>query len=390
MASPYKMKFSPSHSKRWINCAGSARLVAEIPPQPSSKHAMEGTAAHELASNCLKLGQDAVEWVGEEIEVEEKLFKVTEEMAENVQIYLDTVRGDLEENGLTTEELSVETKFQVEGIACLKGTNDASFSSPMGKLYVYDYKHGAGTYVEVEDNSQLQIYALGAMEKAGWVNEEVEIVIVQPRYEREGLNRVRRWTISKEDLTVFKGAVQLAIDRCMDPMAPCTPGSWCKESFCPAFGVCPAVRTKAMSVVDKDNKSLVFPDPAKLTPEEVAKVLEASSLIAAWAKAVRDHAERQAIDLGVNIPGYKLISKKGRRAWIDEMLTENEFEHEFGDAIYDKKLKSPAQLEKVVGKDRVKELTQIPDKGLELVPEGAKGDAVAAPNQVFKVIEGGE
>jgi len=333
--------------------------------------------------------QNADEWLGEKIEVDGKIFKVTENMAENVQIYLDAVREDLKENGIPEKELDVEQKFEIDlGSERITGTNDASFSSPMGKLYVYDYKHGVGTYVEVEDNKQLKIYALGAMEEAGWVNDVIEICIVQPRYDREGLDRVRRWTLTKEELLAFKKEVQAGINECLDPMAPCKPGAWCGKTFCPAFGVCPAVRTEIVAVVDEESTALRFPEPNTLTPEQIVKVLEASNLISGWAKAVRDYAERQAIELGLQIPGYKLVRKFGRRAWTDEMLTENEFEPEYGDAIYDKKLKSPAQLEKVVGKERVKELVSIPDKGLELVPETAKGDAVlSAPGQVFEVIE---
>lgn len=387
MESPYKMKFSPSHAERWMNCPGSPRLCAELPPRPSSKHAMEGTAAHELAALCLKNDEDASNWIGEELEVEDRVFKVTEEMADAVQVYLDAIWSDLKDNGLTPKDLSIEKKFEIEGIACLKGTNDASFSSPLGKLYVYDYKHGAGTYVNVEENPQLLIYAIGAMQLAGWVNDEIEVVIVQPRYRDESVEPVRRWSVSKTDLLAFKVSAQLAIDNACDPSAPLKPGTWCGKTFCPAFGVCPGVRKKAVAVVDEQSAALVFPDPARLTPEQIGKVLESSGLIADWAKSVRAYAEQQVKALGVKIPGYKLIEKKGRRAWVDELAVENELGPEFGEDIYEKKLKSPAQMDKVAGKERVKELVSIPNNGTELVPESAKGEEVQGAEQVFSVLE---
>jgi hypothetical protein len=383
-----KLKFSPSHSERWMNCPGALQLCATLPVPPSSKHAMEGTAAHELAANCLKMRQNAEEWVGEYIEVEDKKFKVTEEMALNVQIYLDAVRGDMEENGVPHRELSIETKFEVDlGSERITGTNDASFSSPLGMLYVYDYKHGAGMYVEVVENTQLMLYAVGAMKKAGWVNEAVEVVIVQPRFTREEVAPVRRWEVSKLSLCAFIAKAKNAIEDAKKKDAPLVPGPWCGKTFCPAFGQCPGVRKEVVAVVDEASTALRFPDPANLSPAQIAKVLEGSKLISEWAKAVRDYAESQARDFGAEIPGYKLIQKYGRRAWTDELMVENEFEHEFGDAIYDKKLKSPAQMEKVVGKDRVKDLTSVAEKGLELVPETAKGEAVTA-DKVFEVIKG--
>ena len=196
-AKPYKLKFSPSSSKRWMNCAGSVRLVAELPKKPSGKFALEGTAAHELASTCLENGDNADEWIGEEIEVEDEVFKVNQNMADAVQVYLDAVRQDLEDNGIDQSALSIEQKFQIDGIACLKGTNDASFSSLLGQLFVYDYKHGVGLYVDVKDNPQLMIYAIGAMQLEGWVNESIKIVIAQPRYRDDSQPKVRSWDLSK-------------------------------------------------------------------------------------------------------------------------------------------------------------------------------------------------
>lgn len=386
-----KLKFSPSHSARWMNCPGALQLCAKLPVPKSSKHAMEGTAAHELAANCLKLRQNADEWIGEVIEVEDSKYTVTAEMAENVQVYLDAVRKDMEENGVPFSELQVETEFKIQfGTEIIKGTNDASFCSPLGKMYVYDYKHGAGTFVEVVENTQLLIYAIGAMEREGMLNSEVEIIIVQPRFRMEEVPAVRGWAISKNDLLKFRDLVTMSIECAKKKGAELIPGDWCAKSFCPAFGLCPAVRSTAVAVVDEESTALTFPDPANLSPEQIAKVLEGSKLISEWAKAVRGYAETQAIEFGVKIPGYKLIQKKGRRAWTDEVATENEFEHEFGDVIYDKKLKSPAQLECIVGKDRVKELVSIPEKGLELVPNSAKGEAVQSVETVFEVIPEGE
>ena len=375
-----KLKFSPSASKRWMNCPGALRLGLEFPPQESSKFAMEGTAAHELAANCLTNRQEAHEWIGEPIEVEDKIFVVTEEMAENVQVYLDAVRKDMDNEGVPFGELSVEKKFSLEGLP-VAGTNDASFSAPMGDLYVYDLKFGKGMYVEVEDNSQLKIYALGAWEEARCVNDVIHIIIAQPRYEQA--DPVRMQTLTAEDLLDFKAELEIAVKECEKPKAKCHPGDWCK--WCPAFGLCPAVTEKAVAVA-MPSLDITFPQPADMTPENISKVMELSGLISEWSKAVHGYAEKTAKDTGVAYPGYKLIQKKGRRAWVDEVAVENEFEHEFGEVIYDKKVKSPAQLQKIVGKDRVDVLTAIPDRGISLVSESAKGEPVGG-NNVFEKID---
>lgn len=375
-----KLKFSPSASKRWMNCPGSLRLGLQFPEQASSKYAMEGTAAHELAANCLKMKQDAHEWVGEPIEVEDKIFVVTEEMAEAVQVYLDAIRKDMADEGVPHSELKVETKFKLKGLP-VEGTNDASFSSPLGKLYVYDYKHGQGMYVEVQENSQLKIYDIGAWEAAGCVNDETRITIVQPRF--EGAEPVRSQDLTSEELIAFKKELAAAVKECQKPKADLYAGDWCK--WCVAFGLCPAVSEKAVAIAMPDT-DIKFPPVDQMTPEYIVKVIELSELVSDWAKAVRAHAEKDAIDMGTTYPGFKLIQKKGRRAWVDEVAVENEFEHEYGEVIYDKKVKSPAQLEKIVGKDRVGNLTAIPNRGIALVPESAKGEPVGG-NTVFEKLD---
>ena len=380
MAKTEKLKFSPSASKRWMNCPGALRLGLQFPSQTSSKFAMEGTAAHELAANCLKMQQDACEWVGEPIEVEDKIFPVTENMAENVQVYLDAIRKDMDDEGVPHSELSVETKFSVKGLP-ITGTNDASFSSPLGKLYVYDYKHGQGMYVEVLDNSQLKIYALGAWEDVGCINEEINITIVQPRYEQA--DPIRTQPLTADELNLFRRELMEAVVACKKPKAKLCAGEWCK--WCPAFGLCPEVSQKAVQVA-MPKLDIKFPEPNQMTPENIVRVLELSGLISDWSKALYKHVEKTAMETGVEYPGYKLVRKFGRRAWVDEVAVENEFEHEYGEVIYDKKVKSPAQLQKIVGKDRVDNLTAIPDKGVQLVPESAKGEAVGAKS-VFNVIE---
>jgi len=387
MVKSVKLKLSPSHSKRWLNCSGSAALVATLPESPSSKHAAEGTAAHEVAWLCLEQREDACQWVGEKIETREAVFKVTPNMAEAVQVYLDAVRGDLKDNGVGIKELAIEKKFVIKvGGREIPGTNDASFSSLLGSLHVYDYKHGAGMYVEVVENTQLMIYALGAMDSAGWVNNSVVMTIVQPRYTRDEVNPVRSWTITREELLKFKEELAAGVAKALKPKAPLCPGLWCASTFCPAFGVCPAVRQSALAVVP-ELPVIQFPEPAKMTPEQIIKVMDMSGLVASWAKAVKAYAERSAIDLGVSYPGYKVIQKWGNRAWVDEMMVENEFENEFGDAIYDKKLKSPAKMDKLVGKDRVKDLVAKKNNGLELVHDSAKGEPVEDAGSVFEKIK---
>jgi hypothetical protein len=147
-------------------------------------------------------------------------------------------------------------------------------------------------------------------------------------------------------------------------------GDWCK--FCPAMSICEAKHGEIFAVVPAGP---TLPEPGALSVEQMVKVLTISATIADWAAAVHAHAESLA-RTGVKIPGYKLVAKKGHRKWIDELAVETAFEADFGDAIYTKALKSPTQLEKVVGKDKITEYVEVPVKEPQLVPESAKGEAI--------------
>jgi hypothetical protein len=87
-------------------CPGSVRLSAGIPGR-SSRYADEGTAAHQLAERCLTNGiMAAADCIGEVERVRGTDWPVTEEMAEAVQVSLDTVRGAFEHD--TDEDLIAE------------------------------------------------------------------------------------------------------------------------------------------------------------------------------------------------------------------------------------------------------------------------------------------
>ena len=363
-------KISPSHSKRWMNCPGSIVLAEKCPAQEQSKYAAEGTVAHEVASLCLSLERDADEYIGEMMESGDFTFKVTQDMAEHVQVYLDTIREDMAADGVPIEFLKVEQKFTLYNIdKKLYGTNDASYMNPFGMLRVYDLKYGKGMYVEVESNTQLLIYDLGAWQEQGEPY-NTEIVIVQPRYVSEGVDTVRRATYNSIQLKDFRRELRSAVDRINNGELTQNPGEWC--TFCPGMALCNAKKKEVLSVLPTE---INLPEPAMMSVNQMTKVMAIADRIAEWASSIHKHAESLA-KTGVTIPGYKLIKKRANRRWIDEMAVETEFEAEYGDDIYTKKLKSPAQLEKVAGKEAVADYTEVPDNGVQLVSEKAKSKAV--------------
>lgn len=366
---PVHSKIGASTCERWWNCPGSVRLVEACPPQKESPYAAEGTAAHELGEICLRDGSDAASHIGE---FAKNGYEFTDEMAEAVQMYLDVIRFDMATYDLKIEDIKIEHRFHLSHIDEMAyGTNDCNLPVFLDKVVVYDYKHGQGVAVDAEENKQLLYYALGAVELGEY--DTIEVVIVQPRaIHKDG--PIRRWTITADDLHIFANELRERIKLTKKPKAEVKAGVWCKKTFCPAMATCPAIRktveTEAMVIFDRPSPTL--PSPETLSPETLCRILDTMPLAEEWFKAVWAYAEAKANN-GDKLLGYKLVQGcEGNRKWSDEGRVSAEFFDVHGDKIYDIKLKSPAALEKVVGKKEIKKVNNLITRAegkIILVPE---------------------
>jgi glutaredoxin 2 len=374
-------------------CPGSVRAQEGMPDE-QSEYAREGTACHAVAALCLESGQDAVEYVDRVVEGVE----ITDEHAEAIQVYLDTVRSDKEARG---GKLLVERRFHLASLHPeFYGTSDCVAVGTDDVLRVYDLKMGVGKVVEVNGpdgaNPQLAFYALGALSTLPETLPvgEVELIVVQPRaFHRDGPVRRARVLIMHE-------LEQLAIDlvngarAALEPDAPRVAGDHC--TFCRAAPTCPALRDHVFDLAQLDfdeDKGMTHNgigdrtvNPVTMDNAKLAKVLDAADVIQSWLNAVRYHAHILA-DRGQTIPGYKLVTKRATRKWIDTARAESDLLFVFGldeSSIFGKKLLSPAQVEKLVPKADRKALAGLYDKassGTRLVREGAEAAEVAASAQ---------
>lgn len=371
-----------SSSHRWLSCPGSIRLSAGL-PKTTSSYADEGTAAHELAENCLRTKTNAAEHLGSLITVNGSVYEVDNEMAEAVQVYLDNVRCDLGEAGKGAV-LQIEQRFHLDWLyPGLFGTNDALVGQPFGLLRIYDYKHGAGVAVEATDNPQLMYYALGAA--YGDTYEEVELVVVQPRAQHPD-GPVRRCRLTVEELERWGREVLLPGARATEgPGAHLLTGGHCK--FCPALAICPAQRDKALAVAREAFAQAQPPSPEALTPQELRKILDAADLVEAWLAACRVHA-KMLLEQGLVVPediGHKLVAGRATRRWIDEDEAAATLEM-LGVDPYERKLKSPAQAEKSTKKGALDQLITT-TRGTQMVPVSDKREALQPAALTFGEVE---
>jgi hypothetical protein len=91
-----------------------------------------------------------------------------------------------------------------------------------------------------------------------------------------------------------------------------------------------------------------------ISPEGYSNALIIADRVEEWAKEIRSMAQ-QALENGIVIPGFKLVPKRPTRQWVNdegalEALKEMGLEL---DELTETKLRSPAQLEKVLKKHKL-------------------------------------
>lgn len=369
-------------------------------PDTSSEFADEGTAAHDLAAMALTSGNDARAYLGRIIQVKDsgREFEVDEDMAANVQIYLDNVREYIQGG-----ELMVEQRVDFSHVVNVPdqgGTSDAIIITADGdEIQVHDLKYGRGVRVDAEDNEQLRLYALGALNEYGMVGDfkRVRMVIHQPR-----LNHLSEAVCTIDEIEKFsthageRAYHSIQVLNSEKPEAivhHLVPGEkqcqWCKaKADCPKlarhveesvgadFEVMPTIADGALI----NNTVTIAPD------ESLAIKMKAVDLIEDWCKAVRAEVERRLFD-GVPVPGYKLVEgKRGNRAWSNaaEVETTMKSMRLKIEEMYDFKLISPTSAEKLakagtIGKrqwPRLQELITQSEGKPSVAPESDKRPAL--------------
>lgn len=375
---------SPSGAHRWMACPGSVRMEQGM-PDTSNEYSAEGTALHDLAALCLRTQQDAAAFTGRIFTVDGYDFEIDEDRAEAVQTYVETVRDYQRSTGGT---LFVESKLPIghlTGEPDAEGTGDAVLVCD-DEIIVIDAKFGRGVAVSAEDNPQLKLYALGAVEQYGAIAEfkRARLVIVQPRL----ASVPSEWPIDMPDLMRFADQVKERANHAMAVLRSekaeavehhLRPSeSACK--WCKAKPVCPKLASEVEKIVGAEFEVIAEQGPPEVPPAErldlqmdfaqeaegaaqfLANCMSAVGMVEDWCKAVRAETERR-LTSGVPVPGYKLVEgRAGPRKWTTpeevEQLLRKTFRLTIEEA-YNLKLISPTQAEKVLAKESPKRWAKL-------------------------------
>jgi hypothetical protein len=365
-------------------CPGSINLSRGLPTY-STEYSREGTAAHNLMEKALlsRTKLEPADYVGEMMsDGEGGEVEVTEEMAEAVKMFTDHARTRWGEG----TPIGVEAKFNLAPLGPpedMFGTTDHwAYDGETRTLFIDDYKHGQGVVKEAIENEQLMYYGVGGLLVLGnrYPVDRVVLTIVQPRaYHPDG--PIRSWSTTPAELLDFVGLLFDAARATQDPAAPLVPGEHCR--FCPAAGVCPAKKIEAQALAQIEFETLPEfgpPAPATLPVEVLADMATKFHILKDWMKQSEALIEAK-LRSGEEVPGFKLVERRKTRRWVDPSATEQFLKEEgYSPDEYNEtpELKSPAQIEKLVGKKNLpKDLVVAKSSGYTLAKEGDARPAVA-------------
>lgn len=429
-------RLSASGTKEWGNCGGQLALIALLPEgsrDDTNDAARLGTCAHALLETCLQEGVDAEAYhdriiviQGEGSPQEETVILkargkapkdptvfwalVDENMEEAVQQAIDYVRSRLMHHfgDPDTKAAVLSKRMRLEQRLTILvarddsfGTGDIIIDAWPEELENLDYKHGERVAVEILDeegpNKQLQSYALGCAEEAGWDYGLYTYGIIQPRASHPD-GRIRTHSSSPDELREFKAwltnaasnvdrAFELLHEVCSDTpdgssaveladvlfkaglLVPGSQCKWCKAKFNPAFGQwCPAQRSKAEEVAQMDfadnppeDLALAVEDRVPLDQYELAQMRRWVPFLEQLAKAVKAAADKRAF-AGDSLPGFKLVRGKttGRKFITQRQATDTET----GEPIFLEDGETPMMVD--VTREwlvqQLLEVYQVPDK----------------------------
>ena len=371
-------RLSASAAHRWLACPGSVNLGGK---NTTSAYAAEGTFAHSIAAKCLEDSSlSASDFLLKQDVIDGHPVECGLEMVEAVNVYLDEVAADLKEGDLCWVEMPLLKALSAID-KDLGGTADYVRYRPIDKtLRVFDFKYGSGTYVEADSNEQLKIYALGAMLEVKAPIVEVEVTIVQPRF--EGARPVRSWKFPAIEILEFAASIEDAAKLSRQPFAPLAAGDHCK--FCPGAAVCPELERKQHALVAAEFDFLGAYEPSRL-----AAALASIPLVKERIKAIEEFAYQEA-SAGKEIPGFKLVDKRPVRKWKSEGDVIEWAQAQAIDPYAPRELLSPAQMEKKLGAEaprgKKKEAGKVLEPFVEKVSSGTALVPVADDRPPAKLV----
>lgn len=333
---------SPSSASRWMACTPSAVLEQNF-ENKNSAFAMEGTTAHALCEILLREINGFI--TKAEFDTQFKVIQLSEFYSPSMLEYCENYADFVNQQCIGEHHLFLEQKLSMsDWIPSSHGTADSLVILPAEKKIIFtDLKYGKGIRVEAKQNSQLKIYALGALQTMafifGDIFETIETTIYQPR-----IDNISSYSYTVQELldwaeNELKPKAELAFEGKGEFKA----GTHC--GFCNAKAQCRALAEYNMELAKMD-----FANPDLLTDEETLQIYNQKALFESWMDAVSTHVLTEALN-GKAWPGLKLVAGRSVRAYSDQTKVAEALKaKDFTDVFKAPALLGLGELEKKIGK----------------------------------------
>lgn len=424
---------SASKSKQWIHCPQSVRLEEGFPNETSA-YAAEGTFAHEVCEYKVK------KYLHERTERPQSDEWFTDEIDQITDVYAEFVISIIERMKVLgcIPLVLVEERVDYSHIAPSGfGTADMIIigkdDDGNGLLQICDFKTGKGVFVDADHNSQMMLYAIGALHAYDYLYDikTIRMTIVQPR-----LDNISTFECSRQELEEWGESIKPIAKLAYEGKGWQKAGDWCR--FCRAKPVCRACAEEALALCreefmdldapvfhaddspiltatdrssasdqtsdialeqdttgsgsaceapqgavpetteataqyEPDRTAPVFKQPGLIPLSELVGVLPTLNRISSWIESVFSYISSEAINHGVTIPGYKVVEGRSKRIFSNtSAVIEAATQNGYTD-LFKQQLISLTEFEKMMGKKRFAEIlgeyVVKPPGKLALVPE---------------------
>jgi hypothetical protein len=369
-------KLSPSAAERWMTCTPSANFELKF-KETTSVYAAEGTLAHKLGELLIrqKLNLITTMKFNKELQVikkhelyEDTMLEFCDDYANFAVEKFSEALADSDDAMIMLEESLDMSKWVPDGF----GTGDVVIVSDL-VLRLIDLKYGKGKPVTCENNKQMMLYALGALEQFDYIYDiqEVELTIFQPR-----INNTATWRISVEKLRAWADGELMEKAQLADKgLGEFVPGDHCH--FCRAKAKCKALHDYNMEIAQFD-----FAAGEEISDDDLVFIMSRAQMFTNWINSLQDFALKQALNSGKNWPGYKVVQGTARRKYLDpDKVIQKLLKEGFKEDVITRPIQPLpiTEMEKAISKKDfarlLHDLVIIPDGKPTLVPETDKRPA---------------
>ena len=346
---PQHARLGPSGSSGWTACSAFPHMAELYGDDSSSEPAEEGTAAHEVFEVSLIKREPPLSQIGmvyNKTPAFPEGWVVTEEMSNTVTMAYDFIMGKMTDLLALDPDTRLFAERKVNpgtwiGRDDCWGTADVTIVCPnIGRVYVYDYKHGRGIFVSVVNNLQAILYLIGALAELPaeqMVNiKQLVIGIIQPRCFQAGEAPIREQEISLSSIPRWVEFFRETAALTDDPNPTYIPGEkqcqWCdgKPHCKAATDMVIAQLTDvpgSMLGMEGEQFGLVVSeatakDPEKLSDNHLVAILEHADMIRGFVKACEGYATDTMLrgtPSKALMEAFKLVAGGSQRKFAEEV-----------------------------------------------------------------------